>query len=137
MESQTLHWDHPNIKGPELLELLRTQIPQSLGGVVPVTATVLTLGLYVKGIPTTDWTELAGRIAKVHPARVLIINPITADVDDTFPHVDAQLSAMITYRRPNEPPTLFSECVEMDLKGGLSNHWIDLVQSLIKSDLPA
>lgn len=137
MESQTLHWDHPNIKGPELLELLRTSVPQSLGGVIPVTATVLTLGLYVKGIPTTDWIGFAGKIARVHPARVLIINPISADGDDTSTQVDAQLSATITYRRPNDPPILFSECVQMNLKGGLANHWIDLVQSLIKSDLPA
>jgi glucose-6-phosphate dehydrogenase assembly protein OpcA len=137
VDSQTLHWEHPNIKGPELLQLLRTEVPQALGGVVPVTATVLTLGLYVKGIPETDWMELAEKISHVHPSRVLIINPITGAPEDTATHVDAQISATVTYRRPGEPPTLFSECVQMNLGGGLANHWIDLVQSLIKSDLPA
>ncbi len=136
MESQKLHWNHPNIMGPELLELLRTQVPQSLGGSLPVTATVLTLGLYVKGIEPTDWADLAGKISRVHPSRVLIINPvINSSMEAT--HVDAELSATITYRRPHEPPVLFSECVQMNLRGGLANHWIDLVQSLIKSDLPA
>ncbi len=136
MESQTLHWNHPNIKGPELLELLRTSVPQSLGGTLPVTATVLTLGLYVKGIPPADWADLAGQISRVHPSRVLIINPVV-DSAQAPTHVDAELSATITYRRPHEPPILFSECVQMNLQGGLANHWIDLVQSLIKSDLPA
>ncbi|AUW94093.1 MAG: glucose-6-phosphate dehydrogenase assembly protein OpcA [Sulfobacillus thermotolerans] len=136
MESQTLHWNHPNIMGPELLELLRTSVPQSLGGTLPVTATVLTLGLYVKGILPTDWAELAGKISRVHPSRVLIINPIVNSANAPT-HVDAELSATITYRRPHEPPILFSECVQMNLQGGLANHWIDLVQSLIKSDLPA
>ncbi len=137
MESETLHWEHPNIKGPELLRLLRTEVPQALGGIVPVTATVLTLGLYVKGIPETDWMELAEKISHVHPSRVLIINPVTGTAEDTTTHVDAQISATVTYRRRGEPPTLFSECVQMNLRGGLANHWIDVVQSLIKSDLPA
>ena len=137
MESETLHWEHPNIKGSELLQFLRTEIPQALGGVVPVTSTVLTLGLYAKGIPETDWMELAEKISQVHPSRVLIINPITGSPQDTVTRVDAEISATVTYRRPEEPPTLFSECVQMNLSGGLANHWIDVVQSLIKSDLPA
>lgn len=134
-EYYTIHWSQTHIQGHELLRALPSVVAQSLEGRTPVRATVLTLGLYVKGGRSQDWAALAGQIARVHPARILVIN--ATEIMDCEPLLDAEISAVLNGKNQAETPVLFSECIQMNLQGSLNHHWIDLVQPLINSDLPA
>lgn len=130
----TVSWSASDLKGPLLLEAITTVVPNALGGIKPIVATVLTLGLYVKGIASQDWLQMAQQIGQHHPSRIVVINPADPAGE---PRLDASISATLTQRRPSDIPTLFSECVELNLKGGLATHWIDLIQPLIRPGVPA
>ncbi len=130
----TVSWSASDLKGPRLLEAINTVVPNALGGIKPIVATVLTLGLYVKGMASQDWLLMAQQIGQHHPSRIVVINPADPTGE---PRLDASISATLTQRRPTDIPTLFSECVELNLKGGLATHWIDLIQPLIRPGVPA
>lgn len=136
MSQELIHWQKNNLTGPSFLETLPTIIPQQLHGVNPLRATVLTLGLYVKGINPRQWHDLSADIARSHPARVLVIDPDPGEADGAT--LDAEVHAAV--RRPvteGQTPLLYSECVEMHLKGPLASYWIDWVQPLVHAELPS
>ncbi len=116
------------------MEAVNTVVPNALGGIKPIASTVLTLGLYVKGMASQDWLDMAQQIGQHHPSRIVVINPADPIGE---PRLDASISATLTQRRTTDIPTLFSECMELNLKGGLATHWIDLIQPLIRPGLPA
>ncbi|MDA8192419.1 MAG: glucose-6-phosphate dehydrogenase assembly protein OpcA [Thermaerobacter sp.] len=130
MDNRTIEW-RAQVSGPDLLRTLPAIIRNELAGHDPIIATVLTLGLYVAGIPPEDWTQLAARMAGAHPARILIINP---DRKADGPGIAVHYTASV---RGGEPPVLFSECLDLHLEGSLATYWIDMVQPLIHSDLPS
>jgi glucose-6-phosphate dehydrogenase assembly protein OpcA len=132
--SEMVSWSAEDLNGPSLLNALGSVVPDALEGAKPIVATVLTLGLYVKGITSTKWVSLAQELAKQHPSRILVINPAGADGK---PRLDVAISATVAERGQGETPTLFSECVELNLKGALATHWIDFLQPLIRPGLPA
>ena len=132
--SQIISWSAEDLNGPSLLHALGSVIPDALDGAKPIVSTVLTLGLYVKGVSSPKWVSLAQELAKQHPSRILVINPTSADRQ---PRLDVAISATVAQRGHGETPTLFSECVELNLKGGLATHWIDFLQPLVRPGLPA
>ncbi|PSR32015.1 MAG: hypothetical protein C7B46_16195 [Sulfobacillus benefaciens] len=132
--SEMISWSADDLDGPSLLNALGSVVPDALDGAKPIVATVLTLGLYVKGVSSPKWVSLAQELAKQHPSRILVINPTTQDGQ---PRLDVAISATVAERGQGETPTLFSECVELNLKGGLATHWIDFLQPLIRPGLPA
>ncbi|MHB1611484.1 MAG: glucose-6-phosphate dehydrogenase assembly protein OpcA [Sulfobacillus sp.] len=131
---KTISWSADNLDGPSLLKAMSVVVPEALGGTKPVVATVLTLGLYVKGASSPNWALMAQELGKNHPCRILVINPASPS---GAARVDVTISATIAERPGAETPILFSECIEMNLKGSLSNHWIDFLQPLVRSGLPA
>lgn len=133
-DGETLTWDAQSVEGSDLLAMVR-DVPRRIGkGRVPIAATVLTLGIYAKG-GERDWRAVAERVAGVHPARVLLINPADADAPDAL--LDAALAATVRPRGPEHAPVLFSEFIHVRPKGRLASYWIDLVQPLVPSGLPA
>lgn len=134
MTGETLTWEAESVEGSDLLSMVR-EVPRRLGkGRIPIAATVLTLGIYAKG-GERDWRGVAERVAAVHPARVLLINP--ADPDAPDPRLDAALAATARPRGQDQAPVLFSEFIQVRPKGRLASYWIDLVQPLVPSGLPA
>lgn len=134
MEPTVIGWSQSDISGPELLQQLNSIVPARLNGSIPMIAAVMTLGLYMKDAGYPDWSLIAQEVAKIHPCRVIGIHP-TSEGDS--PVMDVDYSATVQPRSDGQSPLLFSEYLGLSLKGALSVYWIDLVQPLTRSDLPA
>lgn len=135
-KSTTLQWNKNDTTGPDVLQALTKLTHQPQGQSLPATATVLTLLLFVKGDQAIEtWAKFAQKVSNIHPARILLINPI--DSPETNACLDASITLTIQNREGVSSPILFSEFIQLTLKGGLRNHWIDLIQPFIKSDLPS
>lgn len=134
MTHRTITWEAHGINGPALLRELPSIVPRQLGDVTPIIATVLTLGIYVKNVDHQDWTGLAESVAKRHPARIVIIAPDHHLADGLL---DITYTAVIRDAQASQAPVLFSECLELTLHEPLATYWIDVVQPLIKADLPS
>ncbi len=133
MTRRIIHWQQAKVRGPEVLSHLPAIVPEALDGATPITATVMTLGLFVD--KPRQWLELAHRIAESHPARILMLSSAPGGDDD---RLDVEVYAAVeTERGSGRPPLLFSECIAMSLYGRIANYWIDWVQPLIRSDLPS
>ncbi|NMP22831.1 glucose-6-phosphate dehydrogenase assembly protein OpcA [Sulfobacillus harzensis] len=136
MNRRIIHWKQQQIGGPELLHHLPAIVPKALDGAVPLTATVMTLGLFVDPERLEDWLKLAHQLAQTHPARILMLSP--SSERDGADRLDVDVyTAVETDRGVGRPPLLFSECIAMTLFGGIANYWIDWVQPLVRSDLPS
>lgn len=122
------------IAGSDLLPLYKQFIRNATGGPHPVSATVLTLALYVDHHPSDVWNRLAEQLAESHPSRVLVIRPSASA--EGAPRLDVKIGAAIA-PRSHQWARVYSEFLELTIKGALRTHWIDFVQPLILSDLPA
>lgn len=126
----TVDW-RQTLPGPNFHRTMASVISGQLEGHAPVSATVLTLGLYVKGLSAQDWVDLAVQISERHPARLIVIDPNSSS---TVPQLTIHYHATA---HGQAPPVLRSECVDLRLDGALASHWIDVIQPLIRSDLPS
>ncbi len=136
MTQRSIRWTKESVRGPELLQHLPSIVPQALNGIVPISATVMTLGIYVEAAHQSDWIQTAQQIAQTHPARILILSP--APSGRTEDRIDVDVHAAIEENRgPGRPPLLLSECLAMTLYGRIADYWLDWMQPLIRSDLPS
>lgn len=127
-----MFFTHREVSGGEVLPLLQKATLNAAGG-PPVSATVVTLALLVESQEASPWTALAEELAVTHPARIIVIRPSSPAESS---RMDVKVGATVT-PRPNQPPLLYSEYLELVLSGSLAMHWIDLVQPLVRSNLPA
>ena len=135
MSRRTIRWQKRHLSGPSFMAALPEIVPQALDGAVPMSAAVMTLGIYADLDAPLDWEALA-QVTEQHPARILIIQP--SDPSSPFDGLDAVVEAHVDQPDdPRRPPLLFSECLHMTLSGKTAAYWIDWVQPLIRSNIPA
>ncbi len=135
MPRRTIRWQQQHLSGPAFMAALPEIVPQALDGAVPMSAAVMTLGIYVDPASRLDWRSLE-QVTEHHPARILVIQP--QDPSSPFNGLDAEVRAEVDQsEEPGHPPLLYSECLSMTLSGKTASYWIDWVQPLIRSNVPA
>lgn len=135
MPRRTIRWQNQQLSGPAFMAAWPEIVPQALDGAVPMSAAVMTLGIYVDPATRLDWQSIE-QVTEQHPARILIIQP--GDPSSRFNGLDAEVRAEVDQsEEPGRPPLLFSECLSMTLSGQTAAYWIDWVQPLIRSNIPA
>jgi hypothetical protein len=135
MSRRTIRWQKQHLSGPAFMTVWPEIIPQALDGAVPMSAAVMTLGIYADADTPLDWHSIE-QVTEQHPARILIIQ--RRESSASFDGLDVELRAEV--EQPDDsgrPPLLFSECLAMTLSGKTAAYWIDWVQALIRSNIPA